>query len=170
MKNRMKKIMAGWAAAVLLASASSLVAHHSLTQFDTTTGVTVKGTVVRFERVNPHSFIFIDEEGKDGEMYRWAIEGPTVNLLTRMGIEKDTLKAGDVIEACGYLMKEGVQFQRTVATETVSSSLKDKAANSVSRRLLTAELLVMPDGRKQTWSDYGHHKCLGPDYKDFHSR
>lgn len=170
MKNRMKKMMAGWAAAVILASAGSLVAHHGLSRFDTTTGVTVKGTVVLFERVNPHSFIFIDEKGEDGEMHRWAIEGPTVNQLTRLGIEKDALKAGDVIEACGYLMKAGLQSQKTVSTEPISLSLKDKTPKSISGQLLNAELLVMPDGRKQIWSDYGQHKCLGPDYKDFHSR
>jgi hypothetical protein len=33
---------------------------------------------------------------------------------------------------------------------------------------MDAELLVMPDGQKQKWSDYGQHKCLGPDYHDFH--
>jgi Family of unknown function (DUF6152) len=159
MKNSMNRMTAGWAVAVMFASAGSLVAHHSLTQFDTTRGVTVKGTVVLFERINPHSFIFIDERGKDGEVYRWAIEGPAINQLTRMGIAKDTLKAGDVIEVCGYVTKEGVATQRT-ATEP----------KNLSGRLLTGELLIMPDGKKQTWSDYGHHKCFGPDYKDFHSR
>src|ERR1043165_1829564 len=98
----MKKMMAGCAAAVMLVSAASLLAHHSLAQFDTTTGVTVKGTIVLFELVNPHSFIFIDQKGTDGQMHRWAIEGPGVNQLTRQGVEKLTLKAGDVIEACGY--------------------------------------------------------------------
>jgi len=137
----------------MLASASSLAAHHSLSQFDTTRGVTVKGTVVLFDRVNPHSFLFIDEKGKEGELHRWAVEGPNLSQLTRMGIEKDALKAGDVIEACGYLLKEGAQTPK-----------------SMSRPFLTAELLVMPDGRKQTWLDYGYHKCLGPDYKDMHSR
>jgi Family of unknown function (DUF6152) len=170
MKNRMRKLMAGWAAALMLASAGSLVAHHSLSKFDTTTGVTVSGTVVVFERVNPHSFIFLDEKGKGGEMRRWAIEGPSIIQLTRMGIEKDTLKAGDAIEACGYVMKEGVQSQRTVSTEPISSSLKDQTPKSVSGQVLTAELLVMPDGKKQKWSDYGHHKCLAPDFKDSHSR
>ena len=148
-----KKIIARWAAVLALASASSLVAHHSLIQFDTTTGVTLKGTVVRFERVNPHSFLYIDEKSKDGEVHRWAIEGPNLNQLTRMGIEKDALKAGDVIEACGYLLKEGAQTPK-----------------STSRPFLTGEMLVMPDGRKQSWLDYGHHKCLGPDYKDMHTR
>src|SRR5204862_1546853 len=112
----MKKIMAGLAAAVMLVSAASLLAHHSLAQFDTTTGVTVKGTVVLFERVNPHSFIFIDQKGKDGQLHRWAIEGPGVNQLTRLEVQKDFLKAGDVIEVCGYVMKEGMANQRTVNT------------------------------------------------------
>jgi hypothetical protein len=31
-------------------------------------------------------------------------------------------------------------------------------------------VLVMPDGRRQPWSDYGHHKCFGPDYRDIHVR
>jgi len=163
----MKKMMAGWAVAVMLASAVSLVAHHSLAQFDTTTGVTVKGTVVVFELVNPHSFIFIDEKAKDGQIHRWAIEGPGVNQLTRLGVERLTLKAGDVIEACGYVMKEGLASQRTTP-EPISLSLRDKTPKGVSGEILTGETLVMPDGKKQVWSDYGHHKCLGTDYQDFH--
>ena len=148
-----KKIIARWAVALVLTSASSLAGHHSLIQFDTTTGVTLKGTVVRFERVNPHSVLFIDEKSNDGEVRRWAIEGPSLYQLARMVIEKDALKAGDVIEACGYLLKEGTQTPK-----------------SMSRPFLTGEMLVMPDGRKQSWLDYGHHKCLGPDYKDMHTR
>ena len=152
----------------MLASASSLAAHHSLSQFDTTRGVTVKGTVVLFDRVNPHSFIFLDEIRADGEVHRWAIEGPAITQFARRGIDKDALKPGDVIEACGYVTKDGAQSRRTL--ESISSSLKDKTPKSVSGQILTGELLVMPDGQKRIWQDYGHHKCLTPDYKDFHTR
>ena len=62
----MKKTLSGWTAAVvMLASAGSLAAHHSLSQFDTTTAVTVKGTIVLFERINPHSILFLDQKGAD---------------------------------------------------------------------------------------------------------
>ena len=145
---KQKKIIARWAALLVLASASSLVAHHSLTQFDTTTGVTVKGTVVRFERVNPHSFLYMEKRGNDGAMQQWTIEGPNITQLTRMSIEKDALKAGDAIEVCGYLPKEEGRH----------------------KHFLTGELLVLPDGRKHPWLDYGFHKCLGPDYKDMHTK
>ena len=167
----MNRVIGGWIAAVLLlVSAGSLLAHHSGSNVDTTKAVTVKGVVVRFEQVNPHSILFVDQKGADGQTQRWAVEGPGLFQLRRIGISEDALKVGDVIEACGYVMKDGVESQRTVSTEPISLSLKAKTPKSFSGRLLTAEYLVMPDGEKRRWEDYGHHKCLGADYVDIHSR
>ena len=167
----MKRMMAGWTAAVLaLASAGSLLAHHSLSKFDTTTAVRIKGVVVRFEQISPHSVLFVDQKGADGQIQRWAVEGPGVFQLTRMGIEPKDLKIGSVIEACGYVMKAGMDGQRTFSTEPISLSLKDTRPKSVSGRVMDAEMLVMPDGKKIRWSDYGQHLCLGPDYQDFHTK
>jgi hypothetical protein len=163
----MRKMIAGSAAAAfLLVWAGSLLAHHSLAQFDTTKAVRVKGVIVRFEQVNPHTILFVDEKRGDGQIQRWAVEGPGILQLNRKGISKEAFKVGDVIEACGYVTKDGVESQRTVSTEPISSNLKAKAPKGM--RLMDAEELVMPDGQKQVWSDYGHHKCLGPDYTDFH--
>ena len=162
----MRTIIAGCAALALLASASSLQAHHSLANFDTTTAVRVKGTIVLVRWVNPHSIIVLDQTGTDGRVHRWAVEGPTPFTLVRRGIAKDRLKPGDVIEACGYVLKNGIESIRTVPLDPIASSLKATAPTSVSGRLLEGELLIMPDGRMQLWSDYGQHKCLGPDYQD----
>jgi hypothetical protein len=170
MEDQMKKFMAVCAAAIVFASAGALLAHHSLAQFDTTKGVTVKGAVVVFEQVNPHSFIFLDAKGADGQMHRWAIEGPGVPQLGRLNIGKTTLKVGDVIEACGYVPKEGVKLERRMNTEPISLSLKDKFPKSVTGQVLTGEVLTLPDGTKQRWSDYGHHKCLGSEYQDIHTK
>src|SRR5262245_25000241 len=99
---QMKKMTTVWLAVlVALVSAGSLLAHHSLANFDTTTAVRVKGTVVQFHEINPHSIIFLDEKGADGRTHRWAIEGPSIIQLNRMGFAKDVLKPGDVIEVCG---------------------------------------------------------------------
>jgi predicted aconitase with swiveling domain len=43
-------------------------------------------------------------------------------------------------------------------------------AVSLAGRLLTGELLVMPDGREQSWGDYGFHKCFADGFRDAHSR
>ena len=121
----MKKIMTGCAAVLLvLVPAGVLVAHHSLANFDTEKPVTVKGKVVRFEQVNPHSVIFIDAKDASGATQRWAIEGPSAFQLPRIGIAKDFLKVGDVIEVCGFATREGVTSVRTVNTEPISESLK----------------------------------------------
>jgi hypothetical protein len=68
---------------------------------------------------------------------------------------------GDNIEACGYVTKEGVDPQKTLSTLPANPK-------STSVRLMDAEILVMPGGQIQKWSDYGQHLCLGPDYHDFH--
>src|SRR5215510_6181251 len=103
---RMKQTCtASLAAFLALVSAASLLAHHSLANYDTTTAVRVKGTVVQFQPINPHSIIFVDETRSDGANRRWAIEGPALRQFDRIGFAKDALKPGDVIEVCGYLPK-----------------------------------------------------------------
>ena len=166
----MKQSMAAWTALVMMIiSASSLVAHHSLSEFDTTRPVRVRGTIVLFERVNPHTILFIDEKGEDGQTQRWAVDGPAVNQLERMGLDKNALKIGGVVEACGYVTREGVESRRTIHIEA-SVSLNATTPTTVSGRRMNGELLVLPDGQKRVWSDYGQHKCLGPDYRDSHVR
>lgn len=157
----MKKMATGWLAVLaVLVSAGSLLAHHSLGNYDTTKAVRVKGTVTQFHQINPHSFIFLDQKDTDGQTRRWAVEGPGVRQLNRSGFAKDVLKAGDVVEVCGYLPKEPIVWQIAGA---------DPSTPSPSGRLINAEVLVMPDGKQQSWGDYGFHKCYEPGYTDQHS-
>jgi hypothetical protein len=167
MKKKTKKtIVAAIATILMLALAGPLAAHHSLSEFDTTTAVRVKGVIVLFDRVNPHSILFVDEEHANGKIQRWAVDGPGALQLTRMGIDKEAFKAGDVIEVCGYATRPGVETQRTVSMEPINwGGLK-----SITGQRLTGEVLVTPDGQKRSWSDYGAHKCFGPDYHDIHTK
>jgi hypothetical protein len=158
----MTKITTPWLIVfVALVSSSSLLAHHSLANFDTTKAVHVKGTIFQFHQMNPHSFIFLDEKNADGTTRRWAIEGPPVLQLIRSGFAKDGLKAGDIIEVCGYLPKEPIVWQ-------LGST--DPSVTSPSGRLFNAEMMVMSDGKQRSWGDYGVHKCFAPEYTDQHSR
>ena len=158
----MKKMMTGWLTVlVTLISGGSLLAHHSLANHDTTTAVRVKGTIVQFHQINPHSFIYLEQKDPDGQVRRWAIEGPSIVQLKRRGLADDVLKPGDVIEVCGYLPKENVIWQ-------IASTAPN--AVSLAGRLITAEVVVMPDGREQSWGDYGFHKCFAPGFRDQHSR
>ena len=148
-----------------LVSAGSVLAHHSLASFDKTKAVRVKGTVLRFHKINPHSFIYVEEKAADGQIRRWAAEGPGVLQLDRRNVADDFLKPGDEVEVCGYAHKENVIWQ--IATPTPNG---DRRASSLSGRLLAAELLVMPGGQELNWEDYGTHLCFPPGYRDAHSK
>src|SRR3954469_1669592 len=109
----------GFLQSALLVSASALFSassfgHHSLASFDVSAPLWVKGTVVRFERVNPHSVIFLDEKTADGRVRRWAVDGPSTAQLERQGLGSDFLKPGETLEVCGFATKDGAASQRTL--------------------------------------------------------
>ena len=158
----MKKLLAGWLIVVAaLVSGEPIAAHHSLANFDTTTPIRLKGTIVRFHEINPHSFLYIEVTGEDGQVRRWAVEGPPIRQIGRMGFATDALKPGTVIGVCCYAPKENTVWQ-------IASTAP--GAVSMAGRLLDAEMLVLADGKEQSWGDYGVHKCFSPGYRDVHSR
>jgi len=158
----MKPMKTGWFAVLgVLIWSGTLLAHHSLANFDTTTAVRVKGTIVQFHQINPHSFIYVEEKTTDGKVRRWAVEGPSALQLKRTGFDPSVLKPGMIIEVCGYAPKEATTWQIASA---------DPSVVSLAGRLINAELLVMPDGHEQSWGDYGAHHCFAPGYRDQHSR
>src|SRR4051812_47386350 len=83
-------------------------AHHSFAaEFDFQKPVTLKGTVVKWEMINPHGWITIDVPGADGTTTQWMVETSNPNGLMRLGWTKRSLKAGDQITVEGYLAKDG---------------------------------------------------------------
>lgn len=154
----MKKVMAAWAAAIAAIAAfawpGALAAHHSLARFDTTTPTWVKGTVIRFDRISPHARIHLEQKD-GGQTHRWSVDGPAPNSFGRMGIGEDFLKVGDVVEVCGFPLK--AEFDSQPAA-TVSAN-----PNVSLGRAFSGHLLVMPNGKRRFWSDYGVlEKCLLP--------
>ena len=154
MRGKMRIAFAA-AFALLLAGGSSF-AHHSFEGvFDANKVVRVKGVITRFEAVNPHSILYVDAKGENGDVQHWALEGPSIFQLTRRDLDKTTaVKVGGMIEACGYGAKDGV------------NPLKSDSTSSVSGRLISAELLTLPGGEEIVWSNYGQRKCLEPRPRD----
>ena len=76
----------------------ALPAHHSFaSHYDPTRSMELRGTVVSFSFRSPHSFLYLDETGANGESVTWEIEMASVPLLRRFGIDADTFKAGDQV-------------------------------------------------------------------------
>ena len=95
-------------ALAILAGTAALSAHHSFSaEFDSNAPVQLRGTVVRVEWINPHTWIHIDVKDPDGRTTRWMIEGGTPNTLLRRGLTRDSLPQGTEILVDGYKAKNG---------------------------------------------------------------
>ena len=105
MRNKLAVAIIG---GVLLLSAVPLWAHHAFSnEFDVNQPVTLKGTLVVWEMINPHSWFHINVKGPDGKMTEWMIEGGSPNTLIRLGVTKYTVKVGTELTIEGYRAKEG---------------------------------------------------------------
>jgi hypothetical protein len=83
-------------------------AHHSFAaEFDAQKPVTLKGTVVKWELINPHGWITLAVPDADSKTTEWLIETSNPNGLMRLGWSKRSLKLGDAITVEAYRAKDG---------------------------------------------------------------
>ena len=87
------------------------LAHHAVqAQFDVHKKITIAGTVVKVEWINPHSYLTIDAKDPDGKVQRWAFEMVGPGALHRSGMsraDRGGLKPGDQITISGLPAKDG---------------------------------------------------------------
>jgi hypothetical protein len=105
-------------------------AHHSFAaEFDAQKPVTLKGTVVKWEMINPHGWITLAVPGDDGQTTQWMIETSNPNGLMRLGWSKRSLKFGDEITVEAFRAKDGSNTANA-ATVTLADGRKVFAGSS----------------------------------------
>lgn len=136
------------ATAAALTYGGPLRAHHSISTIDTSTPVWVKGKVVRYEIVNPHTMVEVEETTSDGQLRRWTVEGPALWRFEKMFLDKSFLSVGDVVEVCGFTPKK----------------LLDPAKpNGPRPPFIHGHLLVKANGQRSPWGSYGKmENCVRP--------
>lgn len=78
--------------------AATIQAHHSqAAQYDRSKQVTIEGIIVQFQFRNPHSFLHVEAPDETGQVQRWSIEWGGAAQLTLQGVQRHTLKYGDVV-------------------------------------------------------------------------
>jgi len=92
----------------VLSLTAGVSAHHAFSaEFDANKPITLRGTLTKFEWVNPHSWLHLDVKGPDGKVVSWAIESGAPNALIRRGMNKDSVPTGVEISVEAYLAKDG---------------------------------------------------------------
>ena len=104
----MKKIVAlGFFCSIVL-SGAPLFAHHGFAgRYDEANPITITGTVVELQLINPHSQIIFEVKGPKGEIQRWHAELGGAGALRREGWSKDSVKPGTKITLFGPAAKSG---------------------------------------------------------------
>jgi hypothetical protein len=106
MRTKLIGLVAG--GGLLLSAAAPVLAHHSFAaEFDANQPVTLEGTVKEFKWVNPHSWLIVNVQTKDGKQEEWAVEGGAPSALLRRGWTKNTLPPGTKVIVQGFMAKDG---------------------------------------------------------------
>ena len=95
---------AAMAAVLAAGTAGAAFAHHSFAaEFDRDKPIKLQGSVVKFEWVNPHSWIHI--KTADGKV--WRVEGGAPSALLRRGWNRNSLPAGTHIIVQAFQARDG---------------------------------------------------------------
>ena len=93
---------------VIALLAAPLSAHNSIVgQFDVSKKVTVRGTIVRVDWINPHPYVVIDsmEQGSTEKgPTRWAFSTAPIAMLRKVGLTKERLAGnpGEVVTVIAH--------------------------------------------------------------------
>jgi hypothetical protein len=88
---------------------TSVTAHHSINaEFDSSKQVTLDGTIINVDWMNPHTYVFVDVKDPAVRKTRtWACELASPNELARRGFTRGSLKVGMTVRVMGSRAKDG---------------------------------------------------------------
>jgi len=82
-------------------------AHHSQGMYDTSTWITLEGTIRQVRWTFPHTWVFLEVEGDQSEPKLWVLEGTNPNSIQVAGVSKDDVRPGDRISVRCHPLRDG---------------------------------------------------------------
>ena len=133
--------------------ASPTGAHHSGYVYQSTP-IWITGTVVAFERIDPHTLITVEERHDDGQVRRWAVEGPGRSQVERRSAETIVPQVGETIEFCAFPYKPLEELVR-IFPEMTAAGRGSAIVDGASPQLVAGHVMVTANGVKQLWEPHG---------------
>jgi len=91
-----------------LTAGPAIEAHHAFAaEFDSTKPVALRGTIIKMEWINPHSWLHLAVKTTDGTVENWMIEAGPPGALVRRGWKKDSVIPGTEVLVEGYQALDG---------------------------------------------------------------
>ena len=92
-------ILCGLLVAGVLLTGSALQAHHAVAGvYDLNKEVVLQGRLKKLNFTNPHASIELTVPNKDGTFTDWILTTASVGTLTREGINKTSMKPGEILK------------------------------------------------------------------------
>lgn len=99
--------------AIVFLFAGTTFAHHGAAGYEPSQ-ITIKGTIVEFDFINPHCQMFLNVADDTGKITKWDGEFTTPGTLRRRGWTKEMFKPGDQIKLIGNRAKNGTNLLRVL--------------------------------------------------------
>ena len=103
-------------ASVLLAGSAAYAHHSYAATYDVTREIKLDGKIVQFVYRNPHSFVHVVTAGEKGDSQRWAVEWSGTTQLNNAGVNKESLKVGDVVVITARPSRVAGEFRALMLT------------------------------------------------------
>ena len=97
-------------------------AHHSRSNFDLTSTIVIKGSIVEWRYRNPHAFLKL-QSLENGEPVTWTVELGSIPNLKQMGLDRDSVKIGDEIELIANPEKNPKKNFQTIFETKIGKSV-----------------------------------------------
>jgi hypothetical protein len=95
--------------ALLAGATRSADAHHSQSQFEPETTISIQGTLTQASWANPHTLFLLQAKkvGGSDAVQEWTVEGPAPRQLEAKGWGRTVSKAGDKVTFEGRPRRDG---------------------------------------------------------------
>ena len=124
-------------AAIFLIVSGPMSAHHSDSMYDEEQFVSLTGTVIRFEFVNPHVLIHLDVKDDKGNVVTWTTLGGPPNRMSKgSGWTSKTFKQGEELTILGFPFRDGrpgMLFQKIIRADGEDVRISETVTNFSTR-------------------------------------